>query len=192
MGVPRVDDRLVAMLGDEQATGPVFSGGPGVLRYLVWLDLLVGFFDESGESDSMTIQLDPDTVIERGDLWSIAVNRNQNLLGKTMIVLDRPCTAVTDLDQTEWLTLHPEIQRVVSAIDSLFDPDQFNFAFLMNDDAQVHLHVLPRYASARTWNGQEFTDPNWGRPFGHEQRPLNPSELLALTSEIRSALPGSA
>lgn len=41
----------------------------------------------------------PESLVERGDLWTIAVNRNQDLLGKTMIVLNRACEAVTDLEQ---------------------------------------------------------------------------------------------
>jgi len=140
----------------------------------------------------MTLQLDPATVIERGDLWTLALNRNQNLLGKTMIVLERPCTAVTDVDQAEWLALQPEIRRVVAALSSLFEPDQFNFAFLMNVDAQVHLHVVPRYASARRWFGRDFSDPDWGGPFGHAHHQLVADELVALTSEIQSALPEAA
>lgn len=136
----------------------------------------------------MALNLDPATVIEEGDLWTIALNRNQNLLGKTMIVLERPCTAVADVDQAEWLALQLEIRRVVAALRSLFEPDQFNFAFLMNVDAQVHLHVVPRYASARRWSGWDFTDPDWGGPFGNEQHQLDVEKLAVLASEVRSAL----
>lgn len=32
-----------------------------------------------------------------------------------------------------------------AAIDGLFAPDLYNHAFLMNEDRQVHLHVVPRY-----------------------------------------------
>jgi diadenosine tetraphosphate (Ap4A) HIT family hydrolase len=64
----------------------------------------------------------------------------------------------------------------------------FNFAFLMNQDAQVHLHVLPRYASPRQWNGQLFHDPHWGRAPGHEQRPLDTDDLAQLADEIRAHL----
>lgn len=44
----------------------------------------------------------PETVVEDGELWTIAVNRNQNLLGKAMLVLRRPCTAVSQLELDEW------------------------------------------------------------------------------------------
>src|SRR5215469_18818072 len=72
----------------------------------------------------------PEGLVERGDLWTIAVNRNQDLLGKTMIVLNRACEAVTDLEQEEWLDLHRQIGRLVEVLDVLFHPDLYNFAFL--------------------------------------------------------------
>jgi len=140
----------------------------------------------------MTIVLDPASVIAERRHWTLAVNRNQNLLGKTMLVLQRPCLAVADLDTTEWAALRVEIGRVTDALRSLFEPDQFNYAFLMNVDAQVHLHVIPRYASPRTWRGREFTDENWGRSFDTESRRLAGDELSALVSALRATLSAQA
>ena len=68
------------------------------------------------------ISLNPATIIDSGRTWTIALNRNQNLLGKTMLVLGRPCGSVADLSQSEWLQLHHDIRRVCVAIDSLFHP----------------------------------------------------------------------
>ncbi len=60
----------------------------------------------------------------------------------------------------------------------------------MNVDAQVHLHVVPRYREARTWNGHTLTDPHFGQLFGTEQRLLPAAELATLASSIRAHLPG--
>ena len=129
-----------------------------------------------------------ETVVEDRGSWSLAVNLNQNLLGKTMLVLNRPCTAVIEVQPTEWAALHNELRRLVPALVSLFQPDQFNFAFLMNQAAQVHLHVIPRYAGPRQWSGLTFRDDHWGSSFGSEQRRL-PGELLRrLAAELRAAL----
>lgn len=136
----------------------------------------------------VSYELDPATVVQEGDVWVLAVNRNQNLLGKTMLVLRRPCSAVIDIDQTEWSLLQAEIVRVTSGLRSLFQPDQFNYAFLMNVDAEVHLHVIPRYATPRTWRGREFTDASWGRPFGTDQVALPSEDLAALAADLRAAL----
>jgi diadenosine tetraphosphate (Ap4A) HIT family hydrolase len=88
----------------------------------------------------------------------------------------------------EWSRLQLEIQRVVPALEHLSQPDQFNFAFLMNLDAQVHLHVVRRYALPRRWHDLDFVDPHWGSAFGDEQRVLEPDQLQPLADEIRSQL----
>jgi diadenosine tetraphosphate (Ap4A) HIT family hydrolase len=129
-----------------------------------------------------------ETVIRRGAVWTMAVNRNQDLLGKTMIVLERPCSAVVDLHPSEWAGLHAELRQLVPALTRRFAPDQFNFAFLMNQDAQVHLHVIPRYRSQRTWQGRIFDDPDWGSAPGQEQRPLPLDVLAELAQEISAEL----
>ena len=136
----------------------------------------------------MRLTLSPETVVQERPAWTIAVNRNQDLLGKTMLVLQRTCEAVHEINEEEWKLLRVEIRRLVPAIKRLFQPDQFNFAFLMNLDAQVHLHVVPRYVSPRRWHGREFTDANWGRAFGHEQRILDRDDLQHLADEIRAEL----
>jgi diadenosine tetraphosphate (Ap4A) HIT family hydrolase len=95
---------------------------------------------------------------------------------------------VTDLSADEWGALRDELQRLVPALDRLFRPDQVNHAFLMNEEVQVHLHVVPRYAGPREWRGRSFTDEHWGRVFGPEQRNLPPAELERLAGEIRALL----
>jgi diadenosine tetraphosphate (Ap4A) HIT family hydrolase len=136
----------------------------------------------------VTLSLLPQSVIEERPSWTLAVNRNQDLLGKSMLVLRRHCTAVIDIAPDEWVALRYELRRLVPALDRLFEPDQFNIAFLMNLDAQVHLHVVPRYASPRCWLDRTFTDPHWGEAFGREQQPPPPSEVQLLADEIRAQL----
>jgi diadenosine tetraphosphate (Ap4A) HIT family hydrolase len=132
--------------------------------------------------------LTPGTVVQEGPLWTVAVNHNQDLLGKTMVILNRPCEAVVAVDPAEWSALHVELRRLVPALTALFVPDQFNFAFLMNQNAQVHLHVIPRYATERDWRGLRFEDGHWGSAFGHEQRLLPPELLQQLAGETRDRL----
>jgi diadenosine tetraphosphate (Ap4A) HIT family hydrolase len=139
---------------------------------------------------TVEVGLLPETVIEERAAWTLAVNRNQNLLGKCMVVLRRPCTAVTELEADEWAALRDELRRLVPALERLFRPDQVNHAFLMNEEAQVHLHVVPRYAGPRLWRGRSFADEHWGRVFGGEPRILPLGELQQLADDIRAALRG--
>jgi diadenosine tetraphosphate (Ap4A) HIT family hydrolase len=116
--------------------------------------------------------LAPETPVTACPLWIVAVNRNQNLLGKTVLVVNRPVESVTALRPDEWADLHRQIARVTVALDELFAPDQYNHAFLMNADAHVHMHVVPRYRAVRSWGGQVFSDSHFGSLFGTEQRVL--------------------
>ena len=134
------------------------------------------------------IDLDSGTTIEAGDTWTIALNRNQNLLGKCMIVLNRDASDVTQLSEVEWTELLLQMARVKQALATLFRPDHINYLFLMNQDAQVHLHVLPRYAAARIWEGQTFEDPDYGSMSRADSRPLDVGSLSQLASDIGAAL----
>jgi diadenosine tetraphosphate (Ap4A) HIT family hydrolase len=134
------------------------------------------------------IVLMPESVIARRPLWTIALNRNQNLLGKSMLVLDRSCAAVTDVRGDEWTELHTIIRRWWSQSAACSTPTNFNFAFLMNQDAQVHLHVLPRYATSRRWNGELFTDSDWGSAFGGGEHLLETSAVAAIAKAIAARL----
>src|SRR5262245_29455625 len=92
-----------------------------------------------------SITLAPETIIDHGALWTVALNRNQNLLGKVMLVVNRPLEQVVLLREGEWADLQKQMRRVTLALTSAFQPDHFNYAFLQNQDRQVHLHVIPRY-----------------------------------------------
>jgi diadenosine tetraphosphate (Ap4A) HIT family hydrolase len=137
----------------------------------------------------MTVTFLAGTEIEKGGLWALGLNRNQSLLGKLMIFLERPCTTVSEVTPEEWTELHDHIRRTRVALDSLFEPDQYNYAFLMNEDAQVHMHVVPRYRSPRSWEGITVTDRNFGSL--HEVTNINlPGESLTRLAEaIRTQLP---
>jgi len=136
----------------------------------------------------VSLTIAPETLIEVGSFWTLALNRNQNLVGKTMVVANRRVESVTALEPNEWLDLHRQMARVESALDDLLGPDQYNYAFLMNADAQVHMHVVPRYRTERRWSGQMFTDPHFGELYGKEQRILPPADLAELASAIRARL----
>jgi diadenosine tetraphosphate (Ap4A) HIT family hydrolase len=136
----------------------------------------------------VSLTVAPETLIEAGSLWTLALNRNQNLVGKTILVANRHVESVTELEPGEWLDLHHQMSRVRTALDGLFHPEQYNYAFLMNADAQVHLHIVPRYSTERGWGGHTFADPHFGALFGPEQRILPPAELLELAAAIRARL----
>jgi diadenosine tetraphosphate (Ap4A) HIT family hydrolase len=105
-------------------------------------------------------QLETPVLLE-SQLWRIALNENQNLLGKTIIVLRRHLEDAARLTPAEWAELRQHIWIVQSSLRRAFTPDHFNLAFLGNHDRHVHLHVIPRYAAPRELGGERFVDPEY-------------------------------
>jgi len=134
------------------------------------------------------IEAVPGPLIEIGRLWTLVLNHNQSLLGKCMIVLNREETDAIRLTDEEWNALHHQTVRVKAALDSLFRPDHYNYAFLMNQDAQVHLHVIPRYEGTREWEGLQFHDADFGSISIVETRVLDLRTLSRLSATISAAL----
>ncbi len=100
-------------------------------------------------------------ILRDSPFWQTALNRNQNLLGKLIVVLRRHEEDLTRLSEGEWAALRHEVAWATERLRAAFSPDHFNFAFLQNQDRHVHLHVIPRYAAPRQLAGIEFNDPDY-------------------------------
>ena len=105
-----------------------------------------------------------------------------------MLVLTRHSESISDLTAEEWAALRTHMGRLTEALDRIFHPDLYNFAFLMNLDTHVHLHVIPRYASPHEWRGEKYEDPHFGSLFGGEQRPASVAALEELTRALSGRL----
>lgn len=87
------------------------------------------------------------------------------------------------------MDLHRQIQRTTTAVDSLFSPDQYNYSFLMNEDPKVHLHVVPRYRTPRSWEGVTVEDSAYGSLHATNTVELSATSLARLADAIRARLP---
>jgi diadenosine tetraphosphate (Ap4A) HIT family hydrolase len=119
---------------------------------------------------------DPDLgpIIAGGAHWRVVLNRNQDLLGKCFLATRRHIEDVRDLTPDEWLEAHALLTTMTGVLAEAFRPDHVNYAFLMNQDRHVHLHIVPRYAGPHHFGGATFTDP--GYP-GHYLIDLPPCRL---------------
>jgi diadenosine tetraphosphate (Ap4A) HIT family hydrolase len=110
-------------------------------------------------------QVDPRDLVGSWEHWHVVVNHNQNYLGKVMLVLRRHETDVTHLTPAEQAELWTLLGEVKTALIGAFQPDHFNYAFLMNLDAHVHMHIIPRYAEPQRFAGMIFTDGRLGEHY---------------------------
>lgn len=133
-------------------------------------------------------------VIVQEAHWTVVLNRNQNLLGKLMLVLRRHAEAVGDLRPEEWSELHSVMTRTTGALTTLFAPEHFNYAFLQNQDRHVHLHVVPRYSGPRVFAGQTFIDPDYPAHYAVPAPvwPLTLDDGETLAEQLRQAYAAGA
>src|SRR5262245_30145129 len=110
-------------------------------------------------------RIDERDLVGSWERWHVVVNHNQNYLGKVMLVLRRHDTDATNLTSDEQAELWRLLRGVKAALVGAFQPDHFNYAFLMNLDAHVHLHIIPRYAQPRVFAGRTFTDGRLGEHY---------------------------
>ena len=125
-------------------------------------------------------------VLRESAFWITALNRNQNLLGKVIVVLRRHEESAAALRPDEWNELRDEVRWATERLAAAFAPDHFNYAFLGKQDRHVHLHVIPRYASARHLDGVEFADPDYPSHYAvpAPQRIVGADVLAALRERL--------
>ncbi|HXD83944.1 MAG TPA: HIT domain-containing protein [Rudaea sp.] len=87
---------------------------------------------------------------------------------------------LTDLGDAEQRLLLGEINRCARVLQTLFAPDKLNIAALGNVVAQLHVHVIARYALDAAW-----PRPVWG--IG-EREPYAPDARNARIEALRHAL----
>ena len=104
-----------------------------------------------------------------------------------MLVLRRHETDATALTASEQQEFWDVLSITRGPLDRLFQPDHYNFSFLMNLDRHVHLHVIPRYVNQRDFHGRAFTDGEIGDHYGFENHRVEPEFREKLADALRSA-----
>jgi diadenosine tetraphosphate (Ap4A) HIT family hydrolase len=115
----------------------------------------------------------------------VVVNHNQNYLGKVMLVLRRHATDVTALTPEEQSEFWRLLGEAKTALVGAFQPDHFNYAFLMNLDAHVHMHIIPRYAQPQTFAGMTFIDGKLVEHYDLGSRIVPPALRQAVALALR-------
>ncbi|GIV98119.1 MAG: hypothetical protein KatS3mg057_2776 [Herpetosiphonaceae bacterium] len=134
-------------------------------------------------------EIDPYLIAYEERFWQVVINRNQNYLGKTMLVLRRHEESLANLNDEEVLAMWRLLRRVHQALQNLFQPDHFNDVFLMNRNRHVHLHIIPRYANPRLFAATLFEDGRLGMHYQLDtERELPPAVYAALAEALEERL----
>jgi diadenosine tetraphosphate (Ap4A) HIT family hydrolase len=107
-----------------------------------------------------------ETALKEYTDWEVQLFLNQYHLGRSLIKLKRHAVDLTELKEDERKELFEKVlPELEDTLNKLFQPDLYNQATLGNDCRHLHIHVIPRYSSERTFNGQTFRDENWNEDY---------------------------
>ncbi len=106
------------------------------------------------------------TVIKEYENWTAQLFLNQYYPGRCLIKLKRHIVDFFELKESERSELFEEVvPELKDALNNIFEPDLYNYASLGNDCRHLHLHLIPRYRSKRSFEYQDFEDENWNSNF---------------------------
>ncbi len=98
--------------------------------------------------------------------WSVYIYQNQGYLGRSVIWCRREdALDLVDATLEEKEELFIILRELREGLKKTFQPDWFNYSFLGNETKHLHCHIVPRYASERSFAGVTFKDKRWGNSY---------------------------
>jgi len=135
-------------------------------------------------------------LLIEGEYWRVYLADKQNYIGRCILVLNRHCESLSQLNNEEWAELKALIEQLEIAITNSLGATMFNWSCLMNDfyksdkpNPHLHIHVRPRYKSSVSINGKAFNDEEFAHHYdNHKQNKLTQSEKDTIHNLIKDAL----
>jgi len=106
----------------------------------------------------------PDTVLADYTYWTLLLRPVQVTLGSLVLICREPAQQFGEISQSASAELQVATAAIESVLQERFQFDRINYLMLMMVDPDVHFHVLPRYESAREFDGHTFIDAAWPGP----------------------------
>jgi diadenosine tetraphosphate (Ap4A) HIT family hydrolase len=137
-------------------------------------------------------------VLETRQWYAIVHPDDQLYLGRLVVVLNYPCGRLSRMHESEYLSFRQVVYMLESALSAAFGATMFNWCCLMNNAYQeenpqphVHWHFRPRYRNPVEFEGQVFTDPNFGHHYlngPNDKRAVDRETLKKIAHRIRTVL----
>jgi diadenosine tetraphosphate (Ap4A) HIT family hydrolase len=124
--------------------------------------------------------------------WAVLLRPAQVTLGSLVLVCRDPAQRFGQISSEAAAELREVVAAVEAALGSALRFDRINYLMLMMVDPDVHFHVIPRYASARSYAGHEFGDAAWpGPPDVTRGQPLPEAVQARLADDLRARFSSS-
>lgn len=135
-----------------------------------------------------------DNLIFETHYWKTILAEDQMYFGRCVVVLKRSCGTLAEITEEEMLDFLKLVQRFESVLKKEYGAVMFNYTCLMNDaykntppNPQVHWHFRPRYNKTVTFQGTEFTDPNFAHHYNREpKRILDANLQQSIVTDLRA------
>ena len=129
----------------------------------------------------------PATLIREYEHWLVLLRPAQVTLGSLVLAAKSDATAYGDLSREAFAEQGEVIAAIERGLRACVSYEKINYLMLMMVDPNVHLHVIPRYAQSRTWNGVDFPDSAWpGAPQLASAVQLTTKQIQELAKELRA------
>ena len=103
----------------------------------------------------------PETLVREYDHWLVLLRESQVTLGSLVLCAKSEATEFSDLTAEAYAEMGTVVGEIENALKAAFAYDRINYLMLMMVDPNVHFHVIPRYAEARSACGLTITDAGW-------------------------------
>ena len=103
----------------------------------------------------------PDTLVHDYGHWSVLLRPAQATLGALVLVCKNEAEAFSAISAEAFAELGQVTGDIERALTAFRPYQKINYLMLMMVDKDVHFHVLPRYDTAQSFDGEMFPDPGW-------------------------------
>ena len=125
---------------------------------------------------------DKSNLIREYKYWKLLVRNRNTTLGNCVAITKRHMEKFSDIDAKEMEEFSHVVKDIEKALQQRFSYDKINYLMLMMHDKHTHFHIVPRYATPRTFAGIEWTDDEWPKS-SHILKPEVSPEVLQLIKE---------
>ena len=111
-------------------------------------------------------------LLHKSLYWSVYLSDIQDYVGRCILVLNRHCVSLSELDVSEWLELKDIINRLEYIYKEILGAELCNWSCLMNNfykesepNPHLHLHVRPRCKNPVEINGHLYEDAEFAHHY---------------------------
>ena len=103
----------------------------------------------------------PQTLVREYEHWLVLMREPQTTLGSLVLCAKSELTEFSALPGAAFAEMGVVVGDIERVLKTAFDYDKINYMMLMMVDPNVHFHVVPRYAEARSACGLSIVDSGW-------------------------------